>query len=105
MDEDKVGLKDKDWENKKEEDDNNLEVSDEDIEGTNDDKEADRPKKIKKEMPKKLRFLKVFVGTNDLLPQHFNRETMQESRHGPAQDVSFDLILWYIEKTIITLLG
>ena len=47
MDEEKVGLKVEDGEEKKEEDDENLEVLDEEVDGTNDDKEEYRPKKTK----------------------------------------------------------
>ena len=39
MDKDKVGLKVEDGKEKKEEDDNDLEVSDKDVNGTNDDEE------------------------------------------------------------------
>ena len=45
MDEDKVGLKVEDWKETKEEYDKDLEVLDEDVNGTNDNKEEDRPKK------------------------------------------------------------
>ena len=54
VDEDKVGLKVEDGEEQKEEDDNDLEVSDEDIDGMNDDKEQDMHKKTKEEMPRTL---------------------------------------------------
>ena len=47
MDEDKVGLKVEDREDKKEEDGNDLEVSDKDVGRTNDNKEEDRPKNTK----------------------------------------------------------
>ena len=54
MDEEKVSLK-------KEEDVDDLEVSDEDVDGTDDNEEEDRPKKTKEVMPKYLSFVKGFV--------------------------------------------
>ena len=47
VDEDKVGLKVDDGEEKNEEDNNNLEVSEEDVDRSNDDEVEDRPKKTK----------------------------------------------------------
>ena len=47
LDEDKVGLKVEDGEEKKEEDNNDLEVSDEYVDGSTDDEEEDRLKKTK----------------------------------------------------------
>ena len=47
MDEHNVDLKVEDGEEKKEDDNGNLEVSDEDVDGLNDDEEEDRPKKTK----------------------------------------------------------
>ena len=47
VDEEKFGLKIEDGEDKKEEDYDDLEVLDEDVEGTNDKKEEERSKKTK----------------------------------------------------------
>ena len=47
MDEEKVGLKVEDGEDKREDGDNDLEVLYEFVNGTNDNKEEDRPKKTK----------------------------------------------------------
>ena len=44
VDEDKVGLKVEDGEEKKEEDNDDMEVSDKDVDGSNEDEEEDRPK-------------------------------------------------------------
>ena len=63
MDKDKVGLKVEDGKEKKEEDDNDLEVSDKDVNGTNDDEEQERPKKTKEEIPKNLSFVKEVVDS------------------------------------------
>ena len=79
MDEDKVGLNVEDGEEKKEEDDDHLEVLDKDVDGKNDNEEDDRPKNTKEEMPNNLSFVKVVVGSNGLLPLNINRETLQES--------------------------
>ena len=45
MDEDKVGLNIEDGEEKKEEDNDDMEVLDEDVDESNDDEEEDKPKK------------------------------------------------------------
>ena len=47
VDEENVGLKVEDGEDKKEQDDNDMEVLDNDIDGTNDNEENVRPKKKK----------------------------------------------------------
>ena len=44
VDEDKIGLKVEDREDKKKDDNKDMEVSDEDVDGSNDDKEEDSPK-------------------------------------------------------------
>ena len=79
MDEDKVSLKVEDGEEKKEEDDNDLWVLDEDVNGANYDKEEDRPKNTKEEIPKNISSVKVVVDSKDLLTLNVNRETLQES--------------------------
>ena len=48
---------------------------DEDVNGTNENEEEDRPKKTKELMPKYLSFAKVVVGSNDLTPLNINRDT------------------------------
>ena len=53
---------------------------DEDSDSTNDEKEEDRPKKTKEEMPKNLRFFKEVVDSDELLPINFDRENLQESK-------------------------
>ena len=80
MDEEKVGLKVEGGEEKKEEYNKNLEVSDEDINSSNDDEEDESPKKTKEEMPKNLSFVKEIVDSDDLLPLNINMETLQESK-------------------------
>ena len=57
-----------------------MEVSGEDVNGTNDDQEEDRPKKTKEVMPKYLSFVKGVVDKKELLPLNFNREALQESK-------------------------
>ena len=52
VDEDKVDLKVEDREEKKEEDGDDLEVSDKDVDGTNDDEEEDRTKNTKEVLTK-----------------------------------------------------
>ena len=58
VDEEKVDPKVEDGENKKEEDDNDLEISDKEVNRKNYDKEEDSPKNIKEEIPKNLSFVK-----------------------------------------------
>ena len=78
MDEDKVGLKVEHGEEKKEEDNDNLEVSDEDVDRSNDNEEEDRPKNTKDEISKNLSFVNGVVNSDDLLPLNFNMETLLE---------------------------
>ena len=80
MDEDKVVLKVEDGEDKKEEDYNDMEVSNDVFDGKNDDEEEDRPKNTKEVMPKYLSFVKGVVDIDELLPLNINRETLQESK-------------------------
>ena len=79
VDEEKIGLKVEDREEKKEEDDNDLWVSDKDVNGTNDDKEEDRPNNTKEEITKNISFVKVVVDSKYLLTLNFDRETLEES--------------------------
>ena len=76
MDEDKVGLKIEDGEEKKEEDDKDIEVSDEDVDRMNGDEEDDRTKKTKEVIPKYLSFVKRAVDREDLLPLNADMETL-----------------------------
>ena len=78
MDEDKVSLNIEDGEEKKEVDNNDLEVSEEDVETLNEDEEENRPKKTKEEMPKNLSFVKGEVDSDNLLPLNVNMEILQE---------------------------
>ena len=64
---------------KKEKDNDDMEVSEKDVNGYNDDEEEDRPKKIKEEMPKNLSLVKGVVDSDNFLPLNFNRKTLQES--------------------------
>ena len=80
MDEEKVGVKVEDGEERKEEDEDDMKVLDEDVGGMNDEEEEDRPKKTKEVMPKYLGFVKGVVESDDLLPVNVNRETLQESK-------------------------
>ena len=50
-----------------------MEVLDEDVDGTNDDEEEDRPKKTKEVMPR-------YLSSDDILTLNVNRETLQESK-------------------------
>ena len=50
-----------------------MEVSDKDVDGSNDDEEEDRPKNIKEEMPKNLIFVKGVVDIYELHPLKVNR--------------------------------
>ena len=80
VDEDNVGLKVEDGEEKKDEDNDDLEVSEEDVDGLNDDEEEDRPKKTKEEIPNNLIFIKGVVDSDNLLTLNVTRETLQESK-------------------------
>ena len=80
VDEDNVGLKVEDGEEKKDEENDDLEVLDEDVDGLNSNKEEDRPKKTKADMPKNLSFVKGLVDIDNLLPLNVKMETLQESK-------------------------
>ena len=79
-DEDKVGFNVEDGEEKKEDDNEDLEVSDKDIDRSNDDEEKYSPNKTKEEMPKNLSFFKGVLDSDNLLPLNFNRETLHKSK-------------------------
>ena len=76
VDEEKVGLKVEGREENKEEDNNYLEVSDEDVDGWNDDEEEVRPKKTTEEIAKNLSCIKGVVYSDDLSPLNVNMETL-----------------------------
>ena len=63
-------------EEKNKEDKNDLEVSDEDVDGMNDDEEEDRPKNTKEIMSKYLSFVKGVMDSDNLLPLNVNKETL-----------------------------
>ena len=58
-------------------DNNDLEVSEEDVETLNEDEEENRPKKTKEEMPKNLSFVKGEVDSDDVLPIIVNMALLQ----------------------------
>ena len=80
VDEEKVGLKVEDGEDKKEEDNDYLEVSDENSDWLNEDEEEDSTKKTKEKMPKNLSFVKGVVDSDNLLTLKVDRETLQDSK-------------------------
>ena len=80
MDKYKVGINVEDGGENREEDNNDLEVSDKDGDGTNGDKEEDRPKNTKEEIPKNLIFFKGFMESDNLLPLNVDKEILQESK-------------------------
>ena len=60
VDEDKVGLKVEEGEEKKKEDKKDMEISDEDVDGSNDYKEEDRPKKT---------MIMLYIRTDTQIPK------------------------------------
>ena len=72
-----------DEEDEKKEDEDDLEVSDEYVDGKNDEKEEDRSKKTKQVMTKYLSLVKGVMDIDDLIPLltlNVNMETLQESK-------------------------
>ena len=80
VDEEKVGLKVEGREDKKEEDNDYLEVSYEKSDWSNEYEEEDSTKKTKEKMPKNISFVKGVLDSDNLLPLKVNRETLQESK-------------------------
>ena len=77
MGEDKVSLKVDDGEEKKKGVDNeNLEVLDRDVNGSNDDEEEERPKKTKEGISNNLSFVKGVVDIDNILILNVNMETL-----------------------------
>ena len=77
MGEDKVSLKVDDGEEKKKGGDNeNLEVLDRDVNGSNDDEEEERPKKTKEGISNNLSFVKGVVDIDNILILNVNMETL-----------------------------
>ena len=75
-----MGLKVEEGEENKEEYNNDLEVSNKDVDGSNDDDEEGRPKNTKDKIPKNLSFVKGLLGSDKLLPLNVNRDILQESK-------------------------